>query len=475
MAMRQQKTLSDNPLSFAEVVLKTELYDWQAEILFAIEKASSRNRIKMAVVAPNAAGKSTRCVAIAALRWLYKNPRGKVIITTADSKQLDAQIMPALASHRSVFARRGWEFLSRSIRTPQGGFLVSFTTDEAGRAEGHHSAPGVPLLIIADEAKSIEEPIFEAFDRCTYNVLLLISSPGLMQGRLYSCFTAQRDQWFTFQVGLEDCPHVSQERINDVIASYGADHPFTRSTLYGEFMAEEEGVSFAVSLKALQALLDNPPFARLDSRERIAFCDFAAGGDENVLAVRCGNKLEHLICWRNRDTMAGVGQFILEFRKAGLEAKQIWGDEGGMGHAMIDALGQAGWAINRFNFGSKPGNEFAFVSRGAEAWFNFGRQITNGELNLIRDETLIAQLTSRKTNCDSRGRIKLESKDELRARGLKSPNRADAVVGAFAMRGAGGSSNYVNNRRRDWMGEMQTAPTYSSDEALLREIGGFTG
>ena len=112
---------------------------------------------------------------------------------------------------------------------------------------------------------------------------------------------------------------------------------------------------------------------------------------------------------------------------------------------------------------------------GAEAWFNFGRQVTNGELNLIRDETLIAQLTSRKTSCDSRGRIKLESKDELRARGLKSPDRADGVVGAFAMRGAGGSSNYLNNRRRDWMGEMETAPTYGSDEALLREIGGFTG
>ena len=333
MARHAQRILEDNPLSFAEVVLGTAIYDWQAQILFTIEEGSLHNRVKMAVVAPNAAGKSTRIVAIAALRWLYKNPKGRVVITTADSKQLDAQIMPALQSHRSVFVRKGWEFLTRSDRTPEGGFLLSFTTDEPGRAEGHHSAPDVPLLIIADEAKSIEEPIFEAFDRCTYNVLLLISSPGLMQGRLYNCFTSHRDQWFTFQVGLEDCPHVSQERIDDVIASYGADHPFTRSTLYGEFMAEEEGTTFAVSLKALQSLLDNPPFPHLDPRERVAFCDFAAGGDENVLAVRNGNKLEHLISWRNRDTMAGIGQFIMEFRKAGLEAKQIWGQRwNGQGH-----------------------------------------------------------------------------------------------------------------------------------------------
>jgi hypothetical protein len=67
------------------------------------------------------------------------------------------------------------------------------------------------------------------------------------------------------------------------------------------------------------------------------------------LAIRCGNKLEHLISWRNRDTMAGVGQFILEFRKAGLEAKQIWGDNGGTGKVMIDALAQAILTLNVLN------------------------------------------------------------------------------------------------------------------------------
>ena len=50
------------------------------------------------------------------------------------------------------------------------------------------------------------------------------------------------------------------------------------------------------------------------------------------------------------------------------------------------------------------------------------------------------------------------------------PDRADAVIGAFAMRGAGGSSSYVNGRRRDWMREMEEGAGYGSDEAILREI-----
>ncbi len=217
-------------------------------------------------------------------------------------------------------------------------------------------------------------------------------------------------------------------------------------------MAEEEGTAFAVSLRSLQALLDTPPAARVSHRDRAAFCDFACGGDENVIAIRSGNRLEALICWRERDTMGAVGKFIIEFSRAGLEASQIWGDDGGAGRVMIDALNQAGWSINRFNFGAKAGNDFAYVSRGAEAWTSFGKQVTNGEVVMLRDETLIAQLTSRKTTFDSRGRIGLEKKEDMRARGLKSPDRADAVVGVFGV-----GSGFVNSINRRFV------PTPSSD------------
>ena len=62
--------LRDTPLSFAEVILKMPLYNWQGKILFAVEKGASLNRLKVAVVAPNAARKSTRIVAVSALHWL---------------------------------------------------------------------------------------------------------------------------------------------------------------------------------------------------------------------------------------------------------------------------------------------------------------------------------------------------------------------------------------------------------------------
>ena len=86
-----------------------------------------------------------------------------------DARQIDLQLMPSITKHRSIF--KHWEFLSRQIRTPQGGFFNAFTTDEPGRAEGHPAAPEGPLLIIADEAKSIPPEIFDAIDRCSFNTL----------------------------------------------------------------------------------------------------------------------------------------------------------------------------------------------------------------------------------------------------------------------------------------------------------------
>ena len=61
-----------------------------------------------------------------------------------------------------------------------------------------------------------------------------------------------------------------------------------------------------------------------------------------------------------------------------------------------------------------------------------GVTVQKGELVLINDPTLVSQLTSRKTTYDARGRLGIEKKEDMAARGVKSPDRADAVAGAFA-------------------------------------------
>lgn len=433
----QRQTL-DDVLSFSLVGLGLDLYDWQQLCCEVIDYGSRLERIKVALVAPNGSGKTQRIVGVSTLRWLNRYPKGRVIITSADSKQLDSQLMPALTEHKAKFPQ--WEFLQRSIRTPAGGFMRAFTTDDSSRAEGHHNGPDSPVLIVVDEAKSVEPEIFQAFDRCSFNVLLYISSPGLRAGRFFQAFSDHRASFIlTQQIGLADCPHISKARIDDVVSTYGAEAEFTKSTLYGEFMNQEEGGEFAFSFEAVSQLIASPPHARISKTEYSAFCDFAAGRDENVLAIRSGNKLIELEAWKDKNTVAAVGRFIMLFRRFGLKASQIWGDNGGIGHSMCDMLNDAGWSINRFDFGAPAIRKEAFVSRGAEIWLTLSRQVVKQEVVLMNDPTLVSQLVTRKVSFDSRGRIKLESKEELDARGLRSPDRADAVIGCFAH----GSPNFL--------------------------------
>ena len=58
MPTTSNRKILDDVLTFAEVGLETPVYDWQAKILGAIDKFAHSDRIKIAVSAPNGAGKS---------------------------------------------------------------------------------------------------------------------------------------------------------------------------------------------------------------------------------------------------------------------------------------------------------------------------------------------------------------------------------------------------------------------------------
>jgi hypothetical protein len=460
--------------------MNQELYTWQAEIAEAVDFGSSLERVRIAVRTPNGSGKSSIVIPTVILRWLDRYPKAKVVLTSADARQLDSQLMRALHSYRHPHLVH-WEFLSREIRLPQGGTLISFTTDEPARMEGHHGAKGAPLLLIVDEAKSVPNAIFEAVDRCGYAVLLSISSPGLRSGTFYDQFATNRNQHIVFEISLKQCPHIPKAKIQDMLDTYGEEHPLVRSSIYGEFMDLAEGESFIVPFNSLMATLNNPPHGRISRHEYAAFCDFAMGRDENVLAIRSGNKLLQLIGWHDSNAISIVGRFILEFRKHGLRPEQIWGDAGGLGLPMCDMLRDAGWPINRFSFGAKATNEDHFISRGSEIWHSFAQRIAKAELVLINDPTLASQLSSRKTTYDARGRLGIEKKEDMAARGVKSPDRADAVCGAFA-HGVQNFATYVQRMDNPWEKLEQAYEGLERDRLLdhglrkeLEELGSWTG
>ena len=93
-------SLADADL-FARAHLRLPLHDWQGKILYEASKPGRRRRI--AVRAPNGAGKDDRIIAPLALWWLRRFKRGQVVITTADEKQLNNQTWVSLSAHKHLF------------------------------------------------------------------------------------------------------------------------------------------------------------------------------------------------------------------------------------------------------------------------------------------------------------------------------------------------------------------------------------
>ena len=243
-----ESELLATPTGFA-CALGMRPYPWQATALEWYYECLGK-RVQGSLCTPNGAGKDTVVIAALALWWIYVHARGRVIITSSDGKQIEDQTRPAIQRHRGKFD--GWEFNMWTVKTPTGGSIRLYSTDDPGRVEGAHREtfddgkpnPDGPLLIVANEAKSIDDSILDAFDRCTFDGLLYASSPGFMRGRFYESQFREELGFKRLRVGLKDCPHIPPERIAAVILKHGKDSAFARSTLDGEFMEADAELRF---------------------------------------------------------------------------------------------------------------------------------------------------------------------------------------------------------------------------------------
>jgi phage terminase large subunit len=145
--------------------------------------------------------------------------------------------------------------------------------------------------------------------------------------------------------------------------------------------------------------------------------------------------------------MHSVGKFLTLFRKLSLQDHQIGGDEG-YGHQLMDRMQEEGFYLKRFNNGSTAKRSDIYVNLAVEWWSEFGQRVERRQIIIPNDEKLVAQLTSRRKLYDSKGREKLESKADMRSRGIESPDRADALIGAAAIlvTGKGQTTNNVDRR-----------------------------
>lgn len=419
------------PIGFTELLLKKPLYDWQREILMKFTKP----RADVALAASNNAGKTAYVVCPLAIWFAAMHPNSLVIITASVDRQIREVVFHELNKYASLFPSSNPNAAEWTL--PNGSRIIGFCTNHPGKFESWHNEN---FLLIADEAKSIPDPIFQAFDRCRPTHRLYASSPGIKGGEFYKSFTNPAYGFSIHKASAYDCPHVTEEEITKIITKYGIDHPFTRSTIFAEFMGDESDV-YVITLSDVRSILDEPPMAAWG--KKAAFIDFGAGGDETVIAIMDGNEVLPLICWRDKNTMSTVGRCITELRRFEVTAPNTFADEGGIGKPMCDAMMEAGFSVNRVNNQSAP-YDSRYINRGGEMWWDAQYLIKNKRIKLPKDEILVEQLSNRFQAFDSKARLGVEKKELMKERGLNSPDRADAVCGVLSNYkwGYSGSASY---------------------------------
>lgn len=407
-------------------LLGLDPYDWQMDVMADVVPLDSRTSLKAA----NGSGKTTAVIAPIVLWHALAFPNSITVLTSGAWRQVKEQLFPSIVKHRAKFP--GWTFNTNDFTAPNGSRCIGFSTDDPGKFEGWHADDHQlsPLLIIVDEAKSVQAPIFEAVSRCQPTRLLLTSSPGGGTGEFYNSFHSKARFYNRHTVTSYDCPHISRKWIEEQIAEYGINHPLIRSMIFAEFMdMGEDGT--VITLAALERCLNTKMHPSTDP-EVHAFCDFAAGGDENVLAIRRGTEIKIVRAWRETNTMSACGEFISLFIREKLKAKDISCDAGGLGKVWCDRFDELGWNVNRVDFGAKPNNKHLYFNRIAEIWGEGARHIENKAFIIPNDDILKQQLTSRKWDkYFSDGRLKLVSKDNMKKEGIASPDRAECVLGCM--------------------------------------------
>ncbi len=153
------------------------------------------------------------------------------------------------------------------------------------------------------------------------------------------------------------------------------------------------------------------------------------GSDRSVVLARRGDRVVSIQAFSRIDTMATAGQVVVAVREFRPDLVHV--DEIGVGAGLLDRLREQGIPARGVNVAQSPRRDFTCANLRAEGYQSLARRFRDRRIRIPRDAELVAELATLRYRYDSQGRLLMESKDSLRRRGGRSPDKADALMLAF--------------------------------------------
>ncbi len=479
-----------DPVRFVREMLGKDPWSKQEEILYSI-----RDNKRTSVRSCHGAGK-TSVAAMAALWHLFCFP-ASIVVTTAPSwhqvehllwreirSAHEAADHPRIGRIRGVKTELpplgGMRFVTR-LEIATNWYALGLSTDKPERFAGLHAEH---LMLIVDEASGVDQAIFSAAEGFLTSPgarVLLIGNPTQLSGEFYNSFKGpQASLYNRIHISAFDSPNVtgessrpylvSQEWIDEHRTMWGEDSPLWYSRVLGEFPEQAEDALVALSwVEAAMRREAEPP----DDAPCILGVDVARfGGDSSIIAVRRGDAVTKLLETRKADTMGVAGWVIHHAQEE--NATEIRIDADGIGAGVFDRLKEQGFNVVEMRGGMSARDTEQFANARAEWYWGLRERLDTGQgatMALPKDDVLMGELTALKVQYTSRGQVKIESKDDMRRRGLKSPDKADALMYAFApVHTARTWVGIVGSTSKEARGMIRGTPVAMTDAGLPRPM-----
>jgi len=442
----------DDPVRFVEEVLGAKPLPYQKDFLNAI----AQNERKISIRSGHGTGKSTSA-SWAMLWYLLLRFPNKVVVTAPTSGQLFDALFAELKRWISELPPQLQQMLTvKSDRVeltaaPSEAFISARTS----RAETPEALAGVHsdnVLLVVDEASGVPEKVFEAAagSMSGHNATtILLSNPTRSSGTFFESQTRMADSWWTQRWSCVDSPLVSDEFVQEMRERYGEESNAFRIRVLGEFPLSDDDTIIPYHLvesavhRDLEVHEDTPSVWGLDVAR--------FGTDKTALCKRQGPIVTEIRAWRGLDLMQTVGRVVAEYEglPPSAQPREILVDSIGVGAGVVDRLHEMGLPVRGVNVSETPSLKETYMNLRTELWFKTKGWLENRSCKLPENEQLMAELTSIKYSFTSSGKMKAESKDEMRKRGMGSPDLADALCLTMASEATTALSGAVMSWRRE--------------------------
>lgn len=408
--------------------------------------------IQVAITSGHGIGK-TAFMAWLILWFISTRPHPQVIVTANTLMQLTTKTWRELAKwHKRAINKDWFEWTATKFylkEHPETWFASAIPWSEH-RSEAFAGAHEDHVLILFDESGGIPDIIWEVAEGAMSTpgaIWVAAGNPIKNTGRFRECFGKFRHRWIQFKIDSRTAKMYSKELANKLLADYGEDSDYFKVRVKGEFPSSSSlqfiGNDIVEACQKYEASnFQNMPY--------IMGVDVARfGDDQSVIYVRQGRKTHVILKYRGLDTMQ-LSHRISEIAQ-GFRPITIFIDGVGVGGGVVDYCKAIGMKVIEVNAGSSADAPERYANKRAEMWDRMREWLKDGA-QIPSDCDLFQDLIGVEYGHTMKGQILLEKKEEMKRRGLSSPDVADALSLTFHSPVAVGGVNHVRTivAKTDW-------------------------